>query len=1132
MDNKEKIKRLYQLKKEVEKSDNTLLLNQINEVIKKIYSDYIVLSFIGHFSSGKSSLINKICDEDILPSSPIPTTSNTAQIIKDSVDLIRINMDNQTYSDVESYETVKKVNTLNTDIESVEIHKQNLVFPEGTVIQDTPGIDATFKNHEQSTMKYLLISDIVFYTVEYNHVNAEKNFSQIKMMNELGVPVVLLINQVDKHDENEILFTAFKEKVEQNINMWNLNVEAIYYTSIYACEHNQFDQLKGQLNQQVDDLTADRDDFYDRIIDYIERAQINYLNQRKDGLLEQLEVDEADISHALDELHIQQSLNSEQQLLMQNDRTEQLIKEVRNIVKNAYLIPFELREKIGAMLETFATNYKVGGFFNKQAKLESIQNEKIDSVIEMLNDLLDKQINFQLKNYYEQYMKYSEKPALLNDIYYHITKENVKALIKPQPEVTKEYVLIYSEQLKTFIEKEIVQQQKVWLEKFIKSINMSKLNTTNHTSDKSILFDDYLNNEKLMESVTTKNYMHYYIHLEESIDKLIDRRYVTLSINETDEVVNKQNIINDRKDRLDSLNIEVYETFKTVDYFKADMRKLEQQLDRIHNDETKIVVFGAFSAGKSALINALLQERVLVSSPNPTTASITELYYGQQHFVTFKTEDMLLDKLNGISGSVSENMNTIESWIVKNKNKIDYFSDEDKSFASGVIKQYHHYKAYLSNEQTIEIDKNEIDKYTAQDEHATFVNRIKIGLENDFLKNKVIIDSPGIGSTNSRHTMETTEIIADSDLLIYVSYYNHVFTEKDKAFLSYLNEIEVMNEASENFFVINAVDLRKNDEELVAVEDYLRTELDQLNIEDRIYSVSSKQALGGYDERFNVFTEAIEHFVDSTSKIQKIHQFNSNASRIVRSAQFMTDDYKAYIAKQNRRNLQYDVWQKEPPLEWNIVSRVLSDIKQLLHEQVSYLRDKMKIQLYDIIKSEVNTSQKLNIIEKSFKASVESKLLNEFQFIVPRINKAAIQSYRDETSLTKAALIEYEIAEDIVFDSFILKLNQMKLSPIVNEIEQLVFPVVKEKQLKNMNSRNELFENIHAQSMTVINQVLLKYESYIITEIEDGIEVLETHIDEKNKDIAEEIIEKRATTIDDCVISEIKRALDQLEVNS
>ncbi|QYA41013.1 dynamin family protein [Macrococcoides caseolyticum] len=1132
MDNNEKIKRLYQLKKEVEKSDNTLLLNQINEVIKKIYSDYIVLSFIGHFSSGKSSLINKICDEDILPSSPIPTTSNTAQIIKDSVDLIRINMDNQTYSDVESYETVKKVNTLNTDIESVEIHKQNLAFPTGTVLQDTPGIDATFKNHEQSTMKYLLISDIVYYTVEYNHVNAEKNFSQIKMMNELGVPVVLVINQIDKHDENEIIFAEFKEKVEQNIKMWNLNVEAIYYTTIYTSEHNQFDLLKKQLNQHVNTLNTDRNRFYNRIIDYIERAQINYLNQRKDGLLAQLEVDEADISHALDQLHLQQSLNSEQQLLMQDDRTEQLIKEVRNIVKNAYLIPFELREKIGAMLETFAANYKVGGFFNKQAKLKSIQEEKVDNVIEMLNDLLDKQINFQLKNYYEQYMKYSEQPALLNEIYYHITEDDIKPLIKQQPEVTKDYVITYSEQLRTFIEQKIVRQQKIWLEKFIKSINMSKLNTANHTLDNHILFDDYLYNEKLIESVTTKNYMHYYIHLDESIDKLIDRTYITLSIDENVEVANRQNVNNDNIDHSDSLKVEVYEAFKKVDYFKTDMRKLEEQLDRIHNDETKIVVFGAFSAGKSALINALLQEKILISSPNPTTASITELYYGQQHFVTFKTEDMLLNKLNGISGSVSENMNTIESWIEKNKNKINEFSDEDKSFASGVINKYQQYKAYLSDGQTIEIDKNEIDKYTAQDEHAAFVNRIKIGIENDFLKNKVIIDSPGTGSTNSRHTMETTEIIADSDLLIYVFYYNHVFTEKDKAFLTYLNEIEVMNEASENFFVINAVDLRKDDEELVTVENYLRTELDQLNIDDSIYPVSSKQAIGGYDERFNVFVEAIEHFVDSTSKIQKINQFNINASRIVRSAQSISDDYKAYITQQERRNAQYDEWQKEFPLESNMVSRISDDLKQVLHEQVSYLQDKMKIQLYDIIKTEVNTSQKLNRIEKSFKASVESKLLNEFQFIVPRINKAAIQSYRDETSLTQTALIEQEITEDIAFDSFVLKLNQMKLNPIVNDVERLVFPAVKKKQLKNMNSRNELFENIHEQSMEIIKKVIQKYESYIATEIENGIDVIEIHIHEKNKKIAAEIIEKRSITIDDSVISEIKSALDQLEVNS
>ena len=73
---------------------------------------------------------------------------------------------------------------------------------------------------------------------------------------------------------------------------------------------------------------------------------------------------------------------------------------------------------------------------------------------------------------------------------------------------------------------------------------------------------------------------------------------------------------------------------------------------------------------------------------------------------------------------------------------------------------------------------------------------------------------------------------------------------------------------------------------------------------------------------------------------------------------------------------------------------------------------------------------------------------------------------------------------------------------------------------------------IHEQSMEIIKKVIQKYEGYLATEIENGIVVIETHIHEKNKKIAAEIIEKRSITIDDSVISEIKSALDQLEVKS
>ncbi len=38
------------------------------------------LSFAGHFSAGKSSMINYLLDKDVLPKSPIPTSANIVKI--------------------------------------------------------------------------------------------------------------------------------------------------------------------------------------------------------------------------------------------------------------------------------------------------------------------------------------------------------------------------------------------------------------------------------------------------------------------------------------------------------------------------------------------------------------------------------------------------------------------------------------------------------------------------------------------------------------------------------------------------------------------------------------------------------------------------------------------------------------------------------------------------------------------------------------------------------------------------------------------------------------------------------------------------------------------------------------------
>lgn len=97
----EQLDTLYKLKKELEKSNNSNnspLINTINQVIKKVYLNQYTATFVGHFSAGKSTLINLLLEQDILPSSPVPTTSNTAIVSVAKEDEIIANLTQQQYT--------------------------------------------------------------------------------------------------------------------------------------------------------------------------------------------------------------------------------------------------------------------------------------------------------------------------------------------------------------------------------------------------------------------------------------------------------------------------------------------------------------------------------------------------------------------------------------------------------------------------------------------------------------------------------------------------------------------------------------------------------------------------------------------------------------------------------------------------------------------------------------------------------------------------------------------------------------------------------------------------------------------------------------------------------------------------
>src|SRR5699024_6356706 len=381
MSNTEQLDILYKLKKEVEKSNNGRLVHIINQVIKKVYLEQYTATFVGHFSAGKSTLINLLLVESILLSSPVPTTSNTAIIsVSDEPGIIAI-LRNQQYTLINNYDDVKQMHRENYDIESGEIKFPSDKFNKGYTLQDTPGVHSNVATHQSSTEEFMYTSNVLFYTVDYNHVQSALNFQFMKQLNAANVPVVFVINQIDKHSEDEISFEMFKGRVEKSIAEWEIELDKIFYVSKYNHEHNEINALSNYLVDK-DTHRESIADYVQRIIKFITNEQLTYVQYEIQDILDKLDIFEADFDQAYLNFQQNQEVSEEAKLLNNPDELYDFLKQKRKtILNNAYVITHDTREKIKTYLESRTKDFTVGSIFNKKKKTYEEQQRRLTTVV-------------------------------------------------------------------------------------------------------------------------------------------------------------------------------------------------------------------------------------------------------------------------------------------------------------------------------------------------------------------------------------------------------------------------------------------------------------------------------------------------------------------------------------------------------------------------------------------------------------------------------------------------------------------------------------------------------------------------------------------------------------------------------
>src|SRR5699024_8495904 len=373
--------------------------------------------------------------------------------------------------------------------------------------------------------------------------------------------------------------------------------------------------------------------------------------------------------------------------------------EIQSTLKNAYLMPRNVRDLAESFLYAQEKDFKIGFFQSKKktveeekrrhnafedALTETMENtiqwklrEKLISLLQTYGigkeSLLEKVTNFQVSLNADDLYAYLKPGAKVNGNYvlqytneisagikskyrselsklWNVIEKHAQEIFSNKEAELKEELKPYKEQLQHLKENEAIQEELE--DKLLVANKQWKLPTLSETGlhllNQAISQKQQMRNEELPEVVD---------------DFPLTEEAATISESSTEQHVeyNVSEIIS----AIDS----VIDEAASMKGFQTVIKELKQKKDRLENRELTIALFGTFSAGKSSFSNALFGEKILPVSPNPTTAVINrispvsdELSHGTVK-ITIKSNTELISDLEMITKHLTKQSMNLEEWI-------------------------------------------------------------------------------------------------------------------------------------------------------------------------------------------------------------------------------------------------------------------------------------------------------------------------------------------------------------------------------------------------------------------------------------------------------------------------------------
>ena len=231
------------------------LEQRINSFCSKLESATFNLAVVGEFKRGKSTLVNALIGDNLLPMAVIPLTSIATIIAYGSKTNITVRFQNQdsieiTREQLPNYVTENGNPKNEKLVATVEIEHNAALLKDGVRLIDTPGVGSAFQHNTSTTYEYLPEIDAAIFLFSADQPASQLELDFLKDVHKFAPRTFLVQNKIDHLSPAEL---------EQSLNFLKQTI-----ASKIDCQQVIYPiSAKFALNKRLNETIAEINDGFD-----------------------------------------------------------------------------------------------------------------------------------------------------------------------------------------------------------------------------------------------------------------------------------------------------------------------------------------------------------------------------------------------------------------------------------------------------------------------------------------------------------------------------------------------------------------------------------------------------------------------------------------------------------------------------------------------------------------------------------------------------------------------------------------------------------------------------------------------------------------------------------------------------